>query len=146
MALLTIAMALAAPSLARSLRERGLAQEGARVLAAIEYGRDQAVSQGVPMTLWIEPGTGRFGVEPKPGYEAAAGRERFFTLNEDVHFEAGTAPQNNGVVEVVEFAPDGSPGEEALDFVGLRDRFNAAMSVSRTRDGWGYELLEEAPR
>ena len=70
MALLTVVVGFAAPSLARSMRQRNLDGEATRLLAATEYARDEAVSQGVPMTVWINPDTQRFGVEPKPATTA----------------------------------------------------------------------------
>src|SRR4051812_32393951 len=72
MVLLTVIVGFAAPSLARSMRQRNLAGEAARFLAATEYAREEAVSQGVPMTVWINAETQRFGVEPKSGYDGAA--------------------------------------------------------------------------
>src|ERR1051325_1837454 len=68
MALLATLMALAAPSLSRSMRQRNLSQEATRFVALTESARDEAVSQGVPMVVWIDPVGGRFGMGPKTGY------------------------------------------------------------------------------
>src|SRR5437868_4204065 len=87
MVLLTVVAAFAAPSLSRSMRQRNLAGEAARFVAATEYARDEAVSQGVPMTVWIDPSSQRFGVEAKTGYDASLTRDRDFVLNPDTHFE-----------------------------------------------------------
>jgi type IV fimbrial biogenesis protein FimT len=144
MALLAIVTALAVPSLSRSLRQRYLDQEAARFLALTEYARSEAVSQGVPMTVWIESATRRFGVEPKEGFEGAEARNREFTLNPDVQFEITGGVVKRGVVEAVEFAPDGAPALSSLDSVRLVDRFDSALTVARTSDGWSYEIVKEA--
>ena len=143
MALLTVIAAFSAPSLARSLRQRNLDGEAARLLALTEYGRDEAVSQGVPMTVWVEPKGQRMGVEPKTGYEGDDSRSREFAMNADVHFEVDRAVTQNGVAEVVEFAPDGSPSPSSIDVVRLVDRFQSLINVARTSDGWGYEIVKE---
>lgn len=142
MALLAVVAAFSAPSLSRSLRQRNLDGEAARLLAATEYGRDEAVSQGVPMTVWIEPKAQRFGVAPKAGYDADETRAREFELNTDINFEIDRAATQNGVVEVMEFSPDGAPGPSSIDMVRLVDRFQAVVTVARTSDGWGYEIVK----
>ena len=86
MALLAIVAAVSMPSMGRSIRSRNLSGEAARFVAATEYGRDEAVSQGVPMIVWIDSAAQRFGVEPKVGYEGVEARNREFAVNPDVHF------------------------------------------------------------
>ena len=143
MALLTVVMALAAPSLSRSMRQRNLNGEAARFLAATEYARDEAISQGVPMTVWINPNTQHFGVEPKAGYDSAATRDREFAVDPDIHFEVTGGTRKNAEIEAVEFGPEGSPALTSVDAVQLVDRFKSAVTVARTSDGTGYEILKE---
>ena len=143
MLLLAIVAALSAPSMSRSLRARNVSGEAVRFIAATEYGRDEAVSQGVPMTVWIDPATQRFGVEPRAGFEGIESRSREFALNADIHFEMDAASAGGGIVQVVEFAPDGVPTAASLETVRLVDRFDSEVIVVRTKDGWGYEIQKE---
>jgi type II secretion system protein H len=143
MALLAIVAALSAPAMSRSIRARNLNGEAVRFIAATEYGRDEAVSQGVPMTVWIDPATQRFGVEPRAGFEGIESRNREFAVNADIHFEMDNAPAGGGIVQVAEFAPDGTPGTASLETVRLLDRFDSEVIVVRTKDGWGYEIQKE---
>lgn len=144
MALLATVMAFAAPSLSRSLRERNLAQEAVRLIAATEYGRDEAVSQGVPMIVSIEPETRRIAVEPKPGYAVAGGRSHQYWLSDEVRIEATARATSGGVLEAVEFSPGGTPEPASVAQITLTDRFENQVVVARTPDGWGYEILKEA--
>ena len=143
MALLAIVAALSAPAMSRSIRARNLNGEAARFIAATEYGRDEAVSQGVPMTVWIDPATQRFGVDPRAGFEGIELRSREFAVNADIHFEMDGAVAGGGIVQVAEFAPDGVPGTASLETVRLVDRFDSEVIVVRTKDGWGYEIQKE---
>jgi type II secretion system protein H len=145
MVLLTTIMALAVPSLARSFRQRNVDQEAVRFIALTDYARDEAVSQGVPMVVWIDTAAGRFGVDPKNGYGATNTRSKDFSMNADVRFEAMQgATQQQGVVTAAEFAPDGTLDPAAVTSVRVVDRFNSAVDISQTSDGWGYEIVKAA--
>jgi type II secretion system protein H len=142
MALLAVVAAFSAPSLARSLRQRNLDGEAARLIALTEYGRDEAMSQGVPMSVWVDPKAQRMGVEPKVGFDGDETRAREFELNTDIHFELDRTATQNGVVQVMEFSPDGSPSASSIDSVRLVDRFQSLITVARTSDGWAYEVVK----
>ena len=143
MALLALVMAFAAPSLSRSLRYRHLGEEATRFIALTEYARDEAVSQGVPMVVWIDPEARRFGLAPKAGFTGSETRVREFQVNPDIRLELEDAVTISGLVQAAEFAADGSPALTNLALMRLIDRFESVVTIARTRDGWGYEILKE---
>ena len=143
MMLLAIVAALSVPSLSRSMRQRNLDEEATRLLALTEYGRDEAVSQGVPMIVWIDAKGQRYGIEPKSGFDADESRSREYAKHPDVNVEIDKAVASGGVVEAMEFAPDGALTNTSVDAVRLVDRAQSAINVSRTVDGWSYELVKE---
>ncbi|MCX6930914.1 MAG: prepilin-type N-terminal cleavage/methylation domain-containing protein, partial [Verrucomicrobia bacterium] len=53
MALLTIVISLTAPSLSKFFRGRTLDSEARRLLALTRSGQSRAVSEGMPMDLWV---------------------------------------------------------------------------------------------
>jgi type II secretion system protein H len=145
MALLAMMLAFAAPSLSRSIRDRHLKQEGTRVVALTEYARNEAVSQGVPMIVWIDAPAGRFGAEPKTAYGGDLSRDREFRVGSDIRVEVDKTSLSSGTVTTaVEFTPDGTPDPTSAESVRLIDRFNEVLTIARTTDGWGYEVLKEA--
>ena len=146
MTLLAIVAAISVPSLARSMRQRNLDEEATRFLALTEYGRDEAVSQGVPMIVWIDAKGQRYGVEPKAGFDADETRSREYAMNPDVQVETDKAVSSGGVVEAIEFAPDGALTSTSVEAVRLVDRSQSAIKVSRTTDGWSYELVKEVSK
>ena len=161
MALLVVFMALVVPDVARSLRQRNLEQEAARLLALTEYGRDEAAGQGVPMDVWIDPANRLFGVEPKAGYIGSTARARTFRLNDDMHFDpvsggvtvqpgtgAGVATppgqSAHGGITAAEFAPDGTLDPTSVASIRIADRKGAGVSVTQTADGYGYQIVKDA--
>jgi prepilin-type N-terminal cleavage/methylation domain-containing protein len=144
MALLALLMAFSAPLLSRSLRQRGVAGEAARFLALTEYGRSEAISRGIPMVVWIEPAARRFGAEPKAGFEIEEARGREFGLDPDITIEVPQGTVSRGIVQAVEFSPDGAPSVGSVEEVRFADRFGSVTSVTRSSDGWRYEIAAEA--
>jgi type II secretion system protein H len=144
MAILALTMAFAAPSLSRSFRARNLEHEATRFLALTEYGRDEAVSQGVPMVLWIDVAARRFGVEPRAGFDGDEQTGRDYTLNPDVTFDRIERAASSRETTVMEFAPDGTLAPESIETLRLTDRFESAITIAQTNDRWGYEILKEA--
>ncbi len=142
MALLAIVMAVAAPMLGRSMKERNLPDEAKRFLSATEYARSEAVSQGVPMVVWLDLEARRVGIEAKTGFEGEPTRNRDYVLNPDVHMETDQKATAGRNINVVEFGPDGAPTETSAESVKLADRFGYAITVARTSDRWSYEILQ----
>jgi type IV fimbrial biogenesis protein FimT len=143
MALLAVVLALAAPSLGRSMRQRTLDDEATRFLAATEYARDEAVSQGIPMIVWINPDGTSFGVEAKAGFEGNDTRSREFVLDEDVKLESDQKTRSNGVNVVMEFSPDGNPETSSVEEVRAVSRDEPPLHIAKARDKWRYEIVKE---
>ncbi len=68
MALLTIVISVAAPSLGNFFRGRTLDAEARRLLALTRQGQSRAVSEGVPMVLWFDTAERTYGLEEDPSY------------------------------------------------------------------------------
>ena len=145
MALLATILAFSAPSLARSLRERHLEDEAARFLALTEYARNEAISRGIPMMIWLEPQTGRFAVTPGEGFDDGVARGREYTLGRDIQMELVAGVSARVAASAIRFAPEGTLDPESVESVRLRDRFKSVLRIDRTEDSWGYEIVKETP-
>jgi type II secretion system protein H len=145
MALLAVITAIAAPSLSGTLRQRQLADEARRFLACTEYARDEALSQGIPMVLWIASDTGRFGVQPKAGYPGDDQRSREFQLHADLRIELPNSQTPANTAPSIEFGCEGGPVPGSLPWVRLVDRFASVFVVALTPDGLGYEISQDPP-
>jgi prepilin-type N-terminal cleavage/methylation domain-containing protein len=144
MALLATLMALSAPSLSRSFNHHALKQEATRLLALTEYARNEAISQGVPMVVWIDPQSQSFGMEIKNGFEGKGEREKEYTLGPNLHFEMEQGkPSQDGLVTMAEFAPDGTPDPSSIYEVCIVDKNNVVISLAQTQNRWSYEIVTE---
>src|SRR5438477_12999447 len=101
MTVLTIAVAIAAPALANFFRGRTLDSEARRLLALTRHGQSRAVSEGLPMELWIDSAQGAFGLEAEPGFEASDPNAQEFTMAQDMRLEViNRAANGAGVLNV----------------------------------------------
>jgi len=98
MGVLSVVFALAAPSLARFFRGRSLDSEAKRVLALTRYGQSRAVSEGVPMVLWMDQENKTYGLQAAAGYRRAMDTNAVeFTLSEQLEIEV-FAPQMSAIL------------------------------------------------
>src|SRR6266705_2131210 len=87
MTVLTIAVSLTAPSLANFFRGRSLDSEARRLLALTRQGQSRAVSEGIPMELWVDATRGAYGLEAEPTYEQTDPKAQEFTLDSGMQIE-----------------------------------------------------------
>jgi type II secretion system protein H len=141
LAILAMMVAFVAPALAKSSRARNLEQEALRFVALTELARDEAVSQGVTMAIFVEAQTQRYGMEPASATSGVVTRKDF-TLHEDLHFEpVETKSKKEG--RVITFSPEGTPDVSSVDTIKITDKNGATRTIERETDGWGYQLAKE---
>src|ERR1039457_1703620 len=87
MALLTIVISLTAPRLSRFFHSRTLDSEARRLLALTRSGQSRAVSEGVPMDLWVDAAQGAFGLEAEPSFDTSDSKAVDFTLDSGLQLE-----------------------------------------------------------
>src|ERR1022692_2420330 len=63
LALLVIITSLAAPAMAKFIRGRALDSEARRLSALMHAAQSRAVSEGMPMLLWVNEKTDSYGLE-----------------------------------------------------------------------------------
>src|SRR5664279_2945484 len=81
MALLTIVISLTAPKLSRFFHGRTLDSEARRLLALTRSGQSRAVSEGMPIDLWVDAADGAFGLEAEPSFDTSDPKAMEFTLD-----------------------------------------------------------------
>src|SRR5258708_3608973 len=92
MALLSIVLAVSAPALSGFFRGRTVDAAARRLVSLIRYGQSRAVSEGVPIILWIDARRGTYGLEQEPGYADLDSKAVRFELPKDLRIEAPDVP------------------------------------------------------
>ena len=147
MALLAGVMAVAAPQLSRFVQGRDLTEESRRFLALTRYARSEAVSQGIPMELWIEPRENRYGLRPLIALGDMRRSNISYTLAGGVEFSIEESAFDEEGQPSIRFWPDGDIDEGSLDAVQLLDRSGFSFNIVQADYGTGYRLeeVDDAP-
>ncbi|MBX3744889.1 MAG: hypothetical protein KF833_06220 [Verrucomicrobiae bacterium] len=174
MALLSIAFALTIPSLREFFRGRVLDSEARRLLSLTRYAQSRAISEGVPMILWIDGIEGRYGLEAAAGFLEEDGRAIEFKVDPLLEMEASEPPRADplsmrpeeamltglgavpgwGIADRgrsrlglprISFLPDGYLGETSPEYIVLRQGGESAVWLTQSTNRLLYELRSEAP-
>jgi len=163
MALLTVLVAVAAPKLSRFFHGRTLDSEARRLLALTRSGQSRAVSEGVPMDLWVDADKGEFGLAAEPSFEASDPKAVEFALDNGLKVEvvnrtaaAPTMTLNRarqasrastprvvparGNLPAIRFLPDGSLGETSPQKLHLTSNEGGSLWLAQSQDGLRYEI------
>ena len=100
MVLITVVLSLVFPSLKGFFRARNLDSEAQRFLALTRYGQSRAISEGVPVILWMDPTARIYGLEVQNGYGTKDTKPQQFRLDESLQIQpqilaAGLLTQSN---------------------------------------------------
>ncbi len=162
MAMLLIVLSLTAPSLAVFFRGRALDSEARRFMTLTHYGQSRAVSEGVPMLLWVNSQQGRYGLEAEFTAAGFDGKSVEYPLAEDLSIEVELSPVRSLVTSPFEqtsamatrnraqirFSPDGFISETSPRSVRLRNvprngtpaANNDSLWISQSRNRLSYEI------
>lgn len=151
LALLALAAGLAAPHLSTFFRGRTLDNEARRLLALTRYGQSRAVSEGVPVALWIDSAAGSYGLEIVPGFADADDRAVDYASDSGVVLSTETAAapvpyEDTGTIAAdattaITFNPDGQIDPSSVSRILLRQDGEAALALVPNRLGTGYEIV-----
>jgi len=163
MTVLTIAVSITAPALANFFRGRSLDSEARRLLALTREGQSRAVSEGLPMDLWLDAQQGGYGLEAESSYEENDRKAVDFNLDRDMQIEvASLNPVTSGVTSGIgnstsatgasksrsihsalphiRFLPDGSLSENSPQKLRLTGRDGISIWVALSRNRLNYEI------
>ena len=153
MALLVIVIAVAAPSLSRFMRGRTLDSEARRFVSLTRYGQSRAVSEGVPVVLWINTRQGSYGLRQEAGYTEQDAKAVDFLLGKDLRVEVANLPAQLGPLAqgratrqtdpntpMLRFPPDGFIDETSPQSVVLRDQSGESIWITQSRNRLNYEI------
>jgi prepilin-type N-terminal cleavage/methylation domain-containing protein len=165
MALLVIVIGVTFPSLQSFFRGRTLESEGRRFLTLTRYAQSRAVSEGIPMTLWIDPLEGTYGLEAQKGFLDRDDKAVEYTVDEKLDIEVTqtgltraqltpeqqtrrrTIDASRNAHSEIRFAPDGSIDVMSAQAVRIGEpgQKERALWVALSENRNGYEVQNYAP-
>jgi prepilin-type N-terminal cleavage/methylation domain-containing protein len=164
MALLVIVVGISFPSLQHFFRGRTLDSEARRFLSLARYGQSRAVSEGVPMVLWVDARERSYGLQAEAGWLDNDAKAVQFDVDDglDVQVVAslpasalvgngrdrGRTTQSASTLPALRFWPDGSLVETSPEYVEFRENQpgqNAAVWVAQTPNRLSYEIRSAQP-
>lgn len=145
MTLLVITTALVAPSLAGFFRGRTLDSEARQLLSLTRAGQGRAVSEGMPILLWVDARQNAYGLEEET--PPAGGDPKAITLQLDDSLQiqvanATSTPVTMGTLPAIRFLPGGTIDENSLQSLQLTDASGASLWLVESRNRMGYEIRD----
>jgi len=160
MALLAIVLGVSAPSLSRFFRSRSIDSEAKRFMALTRHAQSRAVSEGVPMVLWLETEQRIYGLNADKSFVEEDPQAEQFTMDDTLQVEvirlsgALSASQTNrfrnekldaGNLYTLRFNPDGFVGLSSPERIIFRQGENEELWVAQSRNRLNYEIYSGKP-
>jgi type II secretion system protein H len=158
LALLVIITSLAAPAMSRFIRGRALDSESRRLFALMHAAQSRAVSEGMPMMLWVDEKTGTYGVQEeatgktgKTGKNAKNSDPKAETLTVDSTLQIAVlkvglgAPPTFNNFPAIRFLPDGTVDENSPETLQLTDSAGFTRWLLLNKMRTGYEISDSKP-
>jgi type IV fimbrial biogenesis protein FimT len=154
MAMLLIVLGVAFPSLKGFFKGRNLDYEARRFLSLTTYGQSRAISEGVPIILWIDAERRAYGLQVQAGYTESDGKAVEYTLDKDLQMAAefparpATTPWKPKIaglsnVPMIRFMPDGTISETSPDRIVLRQGSDDSIFIVENTNRLAYAIQTE---
>ncbi len=149
LALLVVVTSLAAPAMANFIRGRAMDSEARRLFALMHAGQSRAVSEGMPMMLWVDEKQSAYGLEAETtgpaGDPKAESLSVDSTLQIAVPVTGVSAPTTFKNLPAIRFLADGTVDENSPTTLQLTDSVGASRWLRLNKTRTGYEI-SDTPR
>jgi prepilin-type N-terminal cleavage/methylation domain-containing protein len=143
MVLLTIVLSLVMPTLTKFFGGRMLDSEVRQFVALTHYGQSRAVSDGVPMVLWVDPRAGTYGLEQETGYNDGDSKAEYYAIDPGLTMSVsavGSKPPAPGKRSGIHFSPDGNIiTATSVGGVSFQEGKLQPVWIKPSHDGLSYE-------
>ncbi len=146
LALLVIISSLAAPAMANFIRGRALDSEARRMVALMHAGQSRAVSEGLPMVLWVDEKQGAYGLQAETTGQTGDAKAEVLSLDSTLQIAVlntglGTPTTFNNL-PAIRFLADGTVDENSPPTLQLTDSAGIKRWLIETRNHTGYEISD----
>lgn len=144
LALLVIMTALVVPRMSGFIRGRALDSEARRLFALMHAAQGRAVSEGVPVMLWVDEKAGSYGEEVETSGQDGDPKAEDLTVDSTLQIavmNAGTGtPVTFKNLPAIRFLPDGTVDEGSPQVLKLTDSAGFSRWLAQTKSRQGYEI------
>lgn len=146
LALIGVICAIAAPSLSHFFQGRTQDSEVRRFLALTRYGQSRAVSEGVPMLLWIDPKAGAYGLQQEAGYTDGDTNAVQYEVGKDLQIDVVRAmnvkqPAHTAKNQpAIRFMPDGAADAASVTTITIQEDHDKPVLITKSAGGLTYEV------
>jgi type II secretion system protein H len=153
LALLVIITSLAAPAMANFIRGRALDSEARRFFALTHEAQSRAVSEGVPIVIWVDQKNDAYGISEemagKPGTKTSDPKAETLPVDSSLQIAVlnlglGTPTTFNNL-PAIRFLPDGTVDVNSPQTVELVDSAGSMRWLLLNRMRTGYEISDSKP-
>ena len=154
LALLVVITSLAAPAMATFIRGRALDSEARRLYALTHAAQSRAVSEGMPMLLWVDEKQGAYGLAAETSTKTTAdqgGDPKAENLTVDSTLQISvvnvgvSAPTTFNNLPAIHFLPDGTVDEDSPQVLQLTDSAGVSRWLIELPNHSGYEISNTKP-
>ncbi len=143
MTLLVVMSAFMAPALANFFHGRTLDSEARQLLALTHAGQSRAVSEGMPMLLWVDAKQNSYGLQEETPPQGGDPKSEAFTLDSGLQISVKSAPNTTATLRnlpAIRFLPDGSVDENSPQSLCLSAASGGALWLVESRNRMSYEI------
>lgn len=147
MTLLVVVVSMVAPKMSGFIRGRALDSEARRLQALAHAGQSRAVSEGMPMMLWMDAKNGTYGMEEEtPAANSGDPKAEQVSIAENVQLTvssaSGAALTTFHNVPAVRFTADGMIDENSPHTICLTDTAGGSLWLVALKNRTGYEIRD----
>jgi type II secretion system protein H len=146
LALLVIITSIAVPRMSGFIRGRALDSESRQLMALMHAAQSRAVSEGMPMMLWINAPAGQYGFAAETSGKDGDPKAETLTLDGvlkiSVQNGGAGAAITFGNVPAIRFLPDGTVDEGSPPTVQLSDQDGFGRWLVEAPNRTGYEISD----
>ena len=146
LALLVVITSLAAPAMANFIRGRALDSESRRLFALVHAGQSRAVSEGMPMALWVDEKNGAYGLSVEDTGKTGDPKAEDLTVDTTLQITVLNAglgtPTTFKNLPAIRFLADGTVDENSPQTIQLTDSAGFSRWLIESRNRMGYEISD----
>jgi type II secretion system protein H len=155
LALLAISAVFVASRMGAFFRGRALNFEARRILSLTHYAQSRAVSEGVPVILWVNPADSTYGLTIQSSFNEPDGDTHAikYTVDSSLTLEvpqgvvAATSEQDDEKLgttidglSFIRFTPDGFFDPSSVTKISIRQGAEPGLELVPTLNRLGYEI------